>query len=312
MVVLLLPVPWLHVVSDDPPGHAWRLDGRLEVDGRSTDPPGRWTWLTVGRPQLVGEVIRDHLTGDTRHATDLRHGPAHRRPSLNEPAAVAVGLRHAGLQVPLGVRVEVRGPLLEGYHQAGVVTAVDGAPLTDQRIWDRVSSAWEVDRRGHRPGSGDPAEQLTFRFRDGQRFSAPGPGLPYDQVTVRPTPPEGLTAGVTFGLARFLPVDWFRNLSLGGSHGMMVALLAYADASGRDLAQGRHIAGTGGILGDGTVTRIGGLRAKAKAAQRTGANVLLVPETQADELEDLALGSLTVVPVGELQDAIDWLAVPVT
>ncbi|MFO7778134.1 MAG: hypothetical protein R6V28_07280, partial [Nitriliruptoraceae bacterium] len=50
LVVLVLPVPWLHVVSEDPLGTAWRLNGRLQVNGQVIDPPGRWTWLAVGRP----------------------------------------------------------------------------------------------------------------------------------------------------------------------------------------------------------------------------------------------------------------------
>ncbi len=41
VVLLLLPVPWLHVVSEDPPGTAWRLSGRLQIDGQVVDPPGR-------------------------------------------------------------------------------------------------------------------------------------------------------------------------------------------------------------------------------------------------------------------------------
>jgi hypothetical protein len=52
LVVLALPVPWLHVHSGIVPATAWRMDGRLEIEGRAIDPPGRWTWLAVGRPKL--------------------------------------------------------------------------------------------------------------------------------------------------------------------------------------------------------------------------------------------------------------------
>jgi hypothetical protein len=306
VLVLFLPVPWLHVVSDDPPGTAWRLDGRLEINGETIDPPGQWSWLAVGRPQLLGEVVRDRLMGVDPSVADLRRGPITRRPSLSEPAAVAVGLRHAGREVPLGVLVEVREPLLDGYPH-------NGAPLTDRRLWDEVSAGWAGDlvARADDQADGVADPGLTFRFRSGQRFSAPGPGLPYAEVIVSPTAPDTLSAGITFAATRMLPGDYFRNLSLGSSHGLMVALLAYAHGSGQDLAQGRHIAGTGGILGDGTVLRIGGLPAKARAANRAGADVLLVPRSQVAELQDVPLPGTAVVPVGSLDDAIDWLVAPV-
>jgi len=313
-VVLLLPVPWLHLISEDPPGTVWRLDGRLEIDGEVIDPPGRWSWLAVGRPPLVGELLRDRLLGVDSGATDLRSGPVTRRPTLSEPAAVAVGLRHAGRELPLGVLVEVREPLLEGYPQAGLLDAINDAPLTDRQTWDEVSDGWVQDT-GAAGGSNEAGAALepglTFRFRGGQRFSAPGPGLPYEQVIVSPTAPDTLSAGITFAAARLIPGDAARNLSLGSSHGLMVALMAYAHGSGHDLAQGRHIAGTGGILGDGTVIRIGGLPAKARAANRSGADVLLVPRSQAALLDEVPLPGTTVVPVASLREAIEWLAAPV-
>lgn len=308
-LVLLLPVPWLHVVGDDPPGTAWRLDGRLEIGGRLIDPPGRWSWLTVGRPQLVVELLRDRLSGRPPTAVDLRGGPVIRRPALNEPAAVAVGLRHAGQGIPLGVLVEVRRPIVEGFPE-GLLAAVDGVALTDSQVWAEISGSWgpalDVATGEEAPPSEAP-RPVTFALGDGASYQAPGPGLPYAQITVVPTAPADLQAGITFALARRLPVSWFRDLSLGRSHGMMVALVTYTHASGRDLAQGRHVAGTGGILADGEITRIGGLRAKAAAANRAGADVLLVPAMQVDELADLALEGTEIVPVASLTDAIEWL-----
>jgi hypothetical protein len=313
VVGLLLPVPWLHVVSDDPLGTAWRLDGRLEVEGETIDPPGRWTWLAVGRPQLVVEVVRDRLVGADQTAANLRDGPAGRRPSMSEPAAAAIGLRQAGQDVAVGVTVEVRRPLLDGYPETGFLDTVDGTPLADRQTWEAIAGSWsgeegsaqaaDAAREGSRPG-------LTFRFRNGQRYSAPGPGLPYTQVLAYPSAPEGFEAGIRFAIQRLLPDGWFRDLSLGSSHALMVALSTYAHASGVDLAQGRHIAGTGGLLGDGTVTRIGGLPSKARAANRAGADILLVPATQAQEVATMRLEGTHVVPVASLEDAIGWLARP--
>ncbi len=54
-VVLLLPVPWQHK-ADSGLGLAWGLDNRLVVEGQRLDPAGQYSWLTAGRPALVGEV----------------------------------------------------------------------------------------------------------------------------------------------------------------------------------------------------------------------------------------------------------------
>jgi hypothetical protein len=389
LVVLLLPVPWLHMVSDSPPGTAWRLDGRLYVDGHTIDPPGEWSWLTVGRPPLVAEVLWTRLTEDEPVAMDLRDAPVTGRPALNEPAAAAVGLRHAGIDVPLGLIVEAREPTLPGYPEVAVIVEAHGIVLSDRDDYDRARALIEAlanDQRveavgepdahtsaedadtvlrddgdgtgaeateqadpavradatvapllprtpnPRRPGSGVPGHgeaparasvldepptarslEVTFKLSDGREFQAPGPWLPYNRVNVLDIAPDDLEAGIAGPfdwLAELAPVDWFRNLNLGRSHGTMVALTTYAEASGEDLAQGRHVAGTGGIRGDGTVTRIGGLEAKATAARRAGADVLVFPTSQADGLEGFDARGMTLLPVETLSEAIAWLRQP--
>ena len=311
VLTLAMPIPWLHVISDDPPGTAWRLDGRLEVNDTSIDPPGRWTWLAVGRPQLVGEWLWDQAVGTDNPPDNLRDGPVTRSPALSEPSAAAVGLRQAGRDVPLGLLVEARDPLVEGLPQSAIIAAIDGVQLTDRQAWEQARSGWEAEA-GLPTSAHEVNQQMTFSLRDGRTFTTDSGGLPYGQITTLDLAPEGLSAGITFGITRWLPVDWFRELSLGSSHGSMVALTTYAQASGKDLAQGRHIAGTGGILGDGTITRIGGLEAKARAAHRAGAQVMLVPASQLYRLEDEHLPGMTLVPVETLEDAIRWLEQPVT
>ncbi len=98
-VVALLPVPWRLQLGDDPLALAWHLDGRLEVDGELLDPPGTWSWLTVGRPPLVGEVVVDVLDGGDMSSWDIRDGDPTSRPAMVEPMAAAVGLREAGIDV---------------------------------------------------------------------------------------------------------------------------------------------------------------------------------------------------------------------
>lgn len=318
LLVLALPVPWLHVVSDDPIGTAWRLDGRLHVAGEAVDPPGRWSWLAVGRPAFVAEVVRDRVVTNPAPAIDMRTDSMTLRPALAEPAAAAVGLRHAGVDVPLGLLVEVSGPLIDGLPERAIITQLDGVPLVDRTAWEEVTSllgapaAEAVIVDGVGPDATSASAPLTFETAANGAFEVPwtGDGLPYRVVRTLDTAPETLEARITFAAMDLLPTEWFRELSLGSSHGLMVALTTYAHASGLDLAQGRHIAGTGGIRGDGSVVPIGGLPAKAAAARRAGVDVLFVPSMQQGLLANVDTGGMEVVPVETLADAIAHLTGP--
>lgn len=315
VVVLLLPVPWLHIVSHDPLGTAWRLNGRLRVNDEVVDPPGRWTWLAVGRPALVGEVLRNLVIPPDPPPVDLRSASATARPALAEPAAAAVGLRHAGVDIPLGLLVEVYEPLVEGLPERAILTELEGIPLTDREAWDRASSELvvlpEVAPGDDEVALGGPG-QVSFQTATGGAFVVDHDerGLPYRVVRTLDTAPPTLDARIAFALTEALPVDWFRDLSLGSSHGLMVALMTYAHVAEGDLAAGRHLAGTGGIRGDGAVVAIGGLRAKAEAARRAGADVLFFPASQSLLMEGFDAGSMTLVPVATLGEAIEWLVGP--
>ena len=313
LLLLLLPVPWLHVVSEDPPGTAWRLSGRLQVDGQVVDPPGRWTWLAVGRPALVGEVLRDAVIPPDRPPVDLRAESMTLRPALAEPAAAAVGLRHAGVDIPLGLLVEVYEPLIEGLPERAVITQLEGIALTDREAWERASAREPIPEavEGEQVAVGGP-EQLSFQTATSGAFVVERGDhtLPYRVVRTLDTAPQTLDARIAFAVTEVLPADWFRELSLGSSHGLMVALTTYAHVAEGDLAAGRHIAGTGGIRGDGTVVAIGGLKAKAEAARRAGADVLFFPASQELILEGFDARGMALVPVTTLAEAIEWLTGP--
>lgn len=292
VAMLLTPVPWRHHLGDDPMGLAWRLDGQLTVEGQAIDPPGRWTWLTVGRPPLVAEVIYEQVMPG-QDSYDMRDAPTTYDPGLVEPTAAAVGLQAAGYDVTLGVRTEVSEPVDERYPAEGVIVAVNGVELVDREAWEQVTVP-----------SGGP---ITFELAGGEVHEFEGPTLPYHRVRVLDVPPEGLSAMMFGWLPDIGVVRWARSLALGPSHGLMVALTTYANAVDEDLAQGRHIAGTGGIRGDGVVTPIGGLPSKARAAKRAGADVLLYPASQAHQLAGFDAGNMRLVPVRTLGDAIEAL-----
>lgn len=293
IVIAVLPVPWMHVVGDDPPGWAWRLDGRLVVDGQVMDPAGRWSWLTVGRPPLVYETVTDAVFGTGQPARDMRVGPPGSAPAQSEPFAAAIGLREAGYDLQFGVFVEVAFPINDRLPSNAVITEIDGVGLKTRDDVDEALS--------------EPREELSFTTAEGDTFVIEGAELPYGHVRIIDLAPQGLEASIGGRWARLAPVAWFRSLSLGSSHGMMVALLTYAHVADPDLARGRHIAGTGGIRSDGRVVRIGGLPTKAEAARQAGADLLFFPASQEHELEGFNPGSMELVPVETLADAINRL-----
>jgi hypothetical protein len=293
VVVLAAPVPWRHVVSDDPPAMVWRLDGNLSVTGEVVDPAGRWSWLTVGRPPVVAEVVTELLRGDEPPGKDLRVGSGAHRPALNEPAAAAVGLRHAGEDIELGLRVEVADPTEPGLPGRAVLTHVDGVELVDRATWEDLAAS--------------RVAPVTFRLDDGVDRIAEGPALPFATIRAIDLAPSQVDASIYAWLPEVRPVRWFRSLTLGQSHGLLVALTTYADRAEPELGAGRHIAGTGGVRGDGTVTRIGGLAAKARAARNAGADVLVYPAVQAGELVGFDAGDMVLLPVTTVTDAIDGL-----
>lgn len=299
LVALLLPVPWQHK-HDSRLGLAWRLDGRLVVDGERVDPPGRYSWLTVGRPALVAElawerVSRPWRAGAPPIARDLRHGLASSRPRAVEPVAAAVGLAAAGREVHLAMEVVVSGPTHPGLPETGTVTHVNGGPVPTRAAYQRQLAS--------------PLQhgQITFRVERGvergSEHGVEGDRLPYRSVRFVDVV-EGVEAAVG---GHGPPYSWIRSMSMGASHGLMVGLVAYASASGDDLAAGRHVAGTGQLFGDGTVGPIGGLAAKAAGARRAGADVLLVPASQRHQLDGVDTGQMLVLPVDTLEDAITQL-----
>ena len=295
--VALCPVPWMRAQLDHPPGSAWRLDGRLVINGITVDPPGSWYWLTAGRPPLVAEVVTRLARGGRRRRA-CSNGRRALRPAVTEPAAAAVGLRRADWPIDLGVTVEVSDPTGDGLPAKAVLTAVNGVDLSTTRHgWDRAISEL-----------GD-AEHVDDSWRSAAS-SSPAHVCRSGVSTCIDVPSDPLEVAVGGRLARTWPGSWFRDLALGSSHGLMVALVSYGYASGEDLADGRAIAGTGTIRGDGSVGSIGGLRAKASAAREIGADVLLFPAHQAAQLDGFDPGEMRLLPVASLDEAIAALARP--
>ena len=98
----------------------------------------------------------------------------------------------------------------------------------------------------------------------------------------------------------------------GPSAGLMTALTVYDQLSPRDVAAGRHVAGTGTLDIDGTVGEIGGIEAKARAAEAAGAELFLAPATQAADARAVLGDRVPVVGVSTFDAALRALGVTAT
>lgn len=225
----------------------------------------------------------------------MRTGSTFSSPAMSEPAAIAVGLLAAGVPVDVATIVEARAPLLEGLPARVTISTVNGRTILTPEDW-----AASIDALG--------AENEVVTD-EGQVLTFSGADFPYEHVATMQVPTD-LEVSLA-GWGRLIPQGLYRNLSLGRSHGLLLALASYSAASGTDLAADRTIAATGLIRGDGSVSSIGGLNAKARAAKRVGADVLFYPAAQrcqqAAIMEKLGPTSMTMIPVASLSEAIEAL-----
>ena len=292
----LIPVPFNVVFADDPVGTVWRLDGRLTVEGRSINPQGRWSFVAIGRPELVIETLSKRARGNTGQTRNVRGGSHLQRPIVAEPIAAVAGLRRAGRDV------QVQPVLLveERVNPATLLTivAVDGS---EQQLFALLDALVNM------PADTVITDSMLFTTSDGASLSFTAQERAARRFTAGEQLLEDVPARIRWRTQRFVPQSWFRSLAVGNSHGLMVALATYAHTAEPELARGLHVSGTGAIRTDGTVLNIGGVVAKAKAAHRAGADVFFYPAQHAPLLDTLVLDGMALVPVITMDDAIVWL-----
>jgi PDZ domain-containing protein len=94
---------------------------------------------------------------------------------------------------------------------------------------------------------------------------------------------------------------------IGGPSAGLAFALDIVDELGDDIDRGRTIVATGELSLDGTVGSIGGVKQKAIAAERAGADLFLVPDGNYEEARD-AVDGLDVVAVSDFDEALSVLA----
>lgn len=212
-----------------------------------------------------------------------------------EAAFRLVGVRYES--EPVGVYVaRGAGPLKAGDRIAAVDGAdVDGlAALTDAL---RSRAGREAELTVQRGGT-ETAVRLAV---DGADAETPADMLGGAELTeiiaVRPADPA---VSVTIDAGQFG----------GPSAGLVLALHIYERLTGESLTGGRRIAATGTIGPSGEIGAVGGIKLKAIAASRAGADLFLVPEESAAAAAaaaEAAGGGMAVAGVNTLEEAVRLL-----
>lgn len=308
LAAVLVPMP----LVEASPGGVTEIAPLVEVDAETTALTGETGLLTVRVDQpSIAETVRAWIdderalrprdevippTLDQRTYQTLQQGEFRRTFRL----AAAVGLRAAGYEVGITTAPQVAGVLpggpADGHLRIGdVILGLDGEP---------VDSADELVQMSRGASVGDPLV-LDVR-RDGTEV----------EVTVRADRVPGLDhPGIGITLQTLaedieLPVDveLVDQRGIGGpSAGLMIAVTVYDLLAEEDLLAGRRVVGTGTVDGDGTVGRIGSIREKTWTAAADGADLMLVPRSQADEARRAAAGRIEVAGVATVAEALDAL-----
>ena len=176
-----------------------------------------------------------------------------------------------------------------------IIVAIDGkqALLADELVHEM---------RQYKPGDVVSLEVL----RGGERLTLRTP------TGRHPEDPERAALGIqieTFNWRAVVPVDV--SIDTGGisgpSGGLMLSLEIIRQLNGdASLLRGARVAGTGTIAPNGGVGPVGGVTQKVIAAERAGVKVFLAPRENAEEARKAA-GGIEVIPVGSIDDALDYL-----
>jgi PDZ domain-containing protein len=299
--LFLVPLPFLIFA----PGDAVDLNPLVVVPGR-TPPPGTLFLTDVkvmpGRPAfyLAGKVLpgfevvpRGQYAGsstDSQFDRELED-------AMKESQIVAqvVAERAAGLPVKTKTTtsiVEIRRglPAEHCFRVGDVIESIDGTPPANAASIAKAAAT--------KPAGA----AFAFRVvRDGAPRSVSCRTAPYKGrhlfgvIVSSRTKLVSLPVHVTYKV---------KDIN-GSSAGLMFALQIYRTLTGKPLAGGKKIAGTGVLASDGSVLPVGGAIEKLHAAIAQGARIFLVPKSDYPRIADTP--GVKIIPVSSFGEALRQL-----
>ena len=318
---MLFEVPYVALV----PGSARDTEPLLVVNGIESYPsegelllttvrvrqrPNLWEYLWLQADDdteivaedviLAGRTPEENRTFNLQLMTD------------SKSVAIAVALEELGYDAinSDGVIIAelVEGAAAEEVLAIGdTVVAIDGSPVsTTSDLIDLL-------------GAAEPGDEITLTV---ERFGDDGTyGEPEEQsVVLGPKPEEPETAFLGVGPTDRIEltdnfdfeIDIDSGAVGGPSAGLAFTLAVLDELTEGELTGGATVAVTGTIDVSGRVGTVGGVVQKTAAVRELGADVFLVPaglaESEMDRILDRAGDDLEVIPVEDLDDALEALA----
>lgn len=310
---LLLAASWLELpYYAEGPGPIRDVATQITLgDAERYEPSGRMVWTTVRFTDVTPLtalavwldperrlISREDLYGGGDPVEQAERAISDMDQSKIDATAVVLGMladyprEHApGALVEATARdCPADGELFPG----DLITAIDGEPVAGSREAGRLIGAAE---------EGHPL-----------RFDLLVDGEPETATFSREPCGEDGEAFVGVVLLDPFPVDvHMESGEVGGpSAGLMWALGLYELMTPGDLTDGRLVAGTGTIDLEGNVGPIGGIGDKIVSAREAGADLFFVPEGNEAELDSVDAGSMELIVVADLDEALEALEPGVT
>ncbi|OBB33746.1 signal protein PDZ [Mycolicibacterium peregrinum] len=290
------------------------VEGKQVVDIKSTEGPADLVHPTSGHLNMTTVSQRDGLTLGQAMALwmsgreqlvprDLVYPPDKSKNEIDEANSSdfkrsedsAEYAALSFLKYPVAVTVQNvtdPGPSAGKLRDGDAIDGVNGVPVANLDEFQAILKKTK------------PGEQLVIDFR---RKNAP-PGVATITLGDNPDRDYGfLGVGVLDAPWAPFAID-FNLANIGGpSAGLMFSLAVVDKLSTGDLNDGKFIAGTGTITGEGKVGSIGGITHKMLAAKEAGATVFLVPADNCTEARSAPQDGMELVKVETLTQAVDAL-----
>jgi PDZ domain-containing protein len=228
----------------------------------------------------------------------------------SQQTAVAAALTEAGMQVDkrvtgLFLRMIAAGSKAEGVLEVGdILLKVDGhAASSPQAVSSYITSEKKV---------GDTIEAAVLRNGTERTVQ-----IELVATNAQSQPGIGAIFEPEYAVTPSRKVEFAESDIGGPSAGLMFSLEIVDQLLPEDLTHGLKIAGTGTIDINGNVGQIGGMRDKIIAAYQAGVDLFFCPKDQdatshnaqeaINEAKKRGYDELRIVPVGTLQEAVDYL-----
>ena len=339
LVSLFVPVPY-YIVS---PGSARATEALVSVEGGREYPPkeGEIFFTTVStRPARVFSALLGWLDPDTDVVDEElilgdNNAEENREQNLelmdnSVDVAAEVAFEHFGFDVESGTGAIVAGvapdlPVADVLRPGDVIVAVDGTPTdTSDEVVAQIKThdpgdeiTLKLENDGTHAQEGDDANSGDDGAGDDGNGGSDGAGGGSSHVErrtetvelgARPDDPEAPLLGVQLStrdqqLDFPFPVQIDTGQVGGPSAGLAFTLALLDVLTPGEMTGGAQVAVTGTIDGLGNVGPIGGIGQKAAAVRDAGADVFIVPATEADDARAHA-GDVKVVGVETLDDAL--------